>query len=136
MATRDTYIKTLLAITTLAVLLVAIPAMAANVNSTQGNTIAKNVSIGIIAQNLKFNTSTITVPASAKVTVKFNNMDTVVHNVAFYTDSTAKTKIFIGTPVKGPMTITYTFAAPAKAGTYFFRSDSNPTTMTGKFIVK
>jgi len=137
MATRDTYIKTLLAITTLAVLLVAIPAMAANVNSTQGNTIAKNVSIGIIAQNLKFNTSTITVPASAKVTVKFNNMDSgVVHNVAFYTNSTAKTSIFVGAPIKGPKTTTYTFTAPSKTGTYFFRCDTHPTTMTGKFIVK
>jgi len=121
--------KTLLAITTIAVL-VAIPAAMAA--TAQGNT----MSIGITAQNMKFNTSTITVPASDKVTVNFNNMDSVVHNVAFYTDSTAKTSIFIGAPIKGPKTSTYTFTAPSKTGTYFFRSDSNPKTMTGKFIVK
>ncbi len=80
--------------------------------------------------------TTITVQAGALVTVNFNNMDAgVLHNVAVYTDSSAATPIFQGATVTGPTTTTYTFTAPATPGTYFFRCDVHPTTMTGTFVV-
>jgi plastocyanin len=98
---------------------------------------AKAVAIGISAKNIAFNTSTITVPAGAMVTVNFNNMDSgIAHNVAFYTDSTAKTHIYVGAIMNGPKTTTYTFTAPSKPGTYFFRCDVHPANMVGKFIVQ
>jgi plastocyanin len=42
----------------------------------------------------------------------------------------------VGDVITGPKKITYTFDAPEKPGTYFFRCDIHPTTMTGQFIVE
>ncbi len=109
----------------------------ANASATSTTAGAKSVTIGISAKNIAFNTSTITVPAGSMVTVNFDNMDSgVAHNVAFYTDSTAKTPIYVGAIITGPKTTTYTFAAPSKPGTYFFRCDVHPVNMVGKFIVQ
>ncbi len=95
-----------------------------------------NSSVDLTAQNLAFNLDTITVQAGAQVTVNFNNMDTgVPHNFAAYTDASAATPIFVGTVFTGPGTTTYTFTAPSQPGTYFFRCDVHPETMTGTFIV-
>ena len=95
-----------------------------------------NSSVDLTAQNLAFNLDTITVQAGAQVTVNFNNMDTgVPHNFAAYTDASAATPIFVGTVFSGPGTTTYTFTAPSTPGTYFFRCDVHPETMTGTFIV-
>jgi plastocyanin len=106
-------------------------------NATLKTMSANSVTVGLTAQNTKFNTSTITVPAGANVTVNFNNMDSgVPHNLAVYTDSSAANKIFIGQIITGPKTTTYTFTAPSKPGTYYFRCDVHPTTMYGNFIVK
>ncbi|WP_440951371.1 PQQ-dependent sugar dehydrogenase [Methanosphaerula subterraneus] len=94
-------------------------------------------SVNLTAQNLAFSLSTITVQAGGQVTVTFNNMDSgVPHNFAVYTDSSASTSFFKGPIVTGPVTTTYTFTAPTTPGTYFFRCDVHPTTMTGQFIVQ
>ena len=95
------------------------------------------VTIDLVAQNLAFNMGTITVPAGAKVTVNFNNMDAAVpHNFAVYTNSSAATSIFVGSIITGPTKTTYTFTAPTTPGTYFFRCDVHPTIMTGTFVVQ
>ena len=95
------------------------------------------VTVDLVAQNMSFDKSTITVPAGAIVTVNFNNKDSgVLHNFAVYTDSNAATSIFVGQTITGPKTITYTFTAPGIPGTYFFRCDIHPTQMTGSFIVQ
>jgi len=60
----------------------------------------------------------------------------IPHNFAVYTDSSATNTIFKGQVITGPETVTYTFTAPAQAGTYFFRCDIHPTVMTGQFIVQ
>jgi plastocyanin len=92
--------------------------------------------ITLTAKNFAFDTSTITAPAGSTVTVTFINNDTgAPHNVAFYTDSTARTPIYVGQIVTGPATTTYTFTAPSQPGTYFFRCDVHPETMTGSFVV-
>jgi plastocyanin len=92
--------------------------------------------IEIAARNMQFDRSAITVPAGATVTVAFDNQDSgVPHNVAFYTDSTASTTIYKGAIVTGPKTATSTFTAPSTPGTYFFRCDVHPETMTGSFVV-
>ena len=95
-----------------------------------------SVTISLVAQNVAFDKSTITVPAGASVTINFNNMDAQVpHNFAVYTNSSATTKIFQGATITGGTT-TYTFTAPSTPGTYFFRCDVHPTLMTGTFIVQ
>ncbi len=94
------------------------------------------VTIDLMAKNLTFNMSTITVPAGANVVVNFDNQDNgVSHNFAVYTNSSASTVIFKGNNITGPKMTTYTFTAPTTPGTYFFRCDTHPTTMTGQFIV-
>ena len=63
----------------------------------------------------------------------FDNKDTIPHNVAIYTDSAATDALFTGDPDAGGTT-NYD-VKPLDAGTYFFRCDFHPTTMTGTFVV-
>jgi len=96
-----------------------------------------SVTLHLTARNISFDQNTITVASGARVTLLFDNQDNgVPHNVAFYTDSSAGKSIFVGQLVTGPGNITYTFTAPPTPGTYFFRCDVHPTTMTGTFIVR
>jgi hypothetical protein len=92
--------------------------------------------ISLIAKNIAFDKSSITVPAGAHVVMTFDNQDAgVVHNFALYTDSSAQTRLFAGEFVTGPKTVTYTFDAPSAPGNYFFRCDVHPTLMFGTFVV-
>lgn len=95
-----------------------------------------SVTINLTAQGMAFDKSTINVPAGAKVTMIFNNKDSIPHNFALYTNSSATKSIFVGQVITGPKFITYTFTAPTTPGTYFFRCDVHPTSMTGSFIVE
>jgi len=114
------------------------PPVVAKVNFTITAPTVTPVTIALIAQNLAFNMSTITVTAGASVTINFDNKDTgFLHNFSLYNDSSAAPPaIFQGQLVTGPATATYTFTAPTKVGTYFFRCDIHPTMMTGIFIVQ
>jgi plastocyanin len=95
------------------------------------------ITVNVIAKNILFNVRTITVPRSAQATVTFDNQDPgVLHNVAFYTDRTTRTKIYVGAIVTGPALTEYKFTAPAAAGNYFFRCDVHPDVMTGTFVVE
>lgn len=97
----------------------------------------QHVMIDLVAQNIAFDKSTITVPAGAEVMVNFDNKDNgVPHNFAVYTDASATKAIFVGQIISGPKTITYSFVAPTTPGKYFFRCDAHPTTMTGTLVVK
>lgn len=113
------------------------PTSATTAVQTTGGGSAQTTAIALTAQNIKFDKTTITVPAGTQVTVTFNNMDSgVPHNFAVYTDASASTPIFKGQIMNGPGTTTYTFTAPSTRGTYFFRCDVHPTTMNGQFIVQ
>jgi len=102
--------------------------------TTQGG--GGTVSINLVALNIAFDQSTITVLAGAHVVMVFDNQDAgVIHNFSLYTDSSAKTKLFAGDFVTGPKKITYTFDAPSTPGRYFFRCDVHPTAMFGTFVV-
>ncbi|MDI6867817.1 cupredoxin domain-containing protein [Methanoculleus sp.] len=109
-------------------------------NATTGATGAAGggtATVDLTAEDIAFDTSTITVPAGAEVTVNFNNMDDgIPHNFAVYTDSSASEEIFVGDIITGPDTTTYTFTAPSEPGTYFFRCDVHPQQMTGDFVVQ
>jgi len=98
----------------------------------------QSVTINLIAKNIAFNMSTITVPAGASVTVNFDNQDSgIPHNFAVYENLTGGgTKaIFVGGVIAGPKQITYHFTAPSASGSYFFECDIHPTIMNGSFVV-
>lgn len=94
------------------------------------------VTIDLVAENIAFDTDTITVPAGSEVTVNFDNRDAVPHNFAVYENSAGENPIFVGEIFTGPAQMTYTFTAPEEPGTYFFRCDVHPGTMNGDVIVE
>ena len=95
----------------------------------------QDVALTLTVRNTAFDRTSLTVPAGARVALSFTNAESMPHNFALYTDSSASTEIFIGDTVRGPATVTYRFTAPAAPGTYFFRCDIHPATMTGTFVV-
>jgi plastocyanin len=95
------------------------------------------VSVTIVAQNLVFDLDTLTGNAGSEFNVTLDNRDAgVLHNVAFYTDRSAAQVIYRGELIAGPAVQPNTFTAPAAPGTYFFRCDVHPDTMTGAFVVQ
>jgi len=103
---------------------------------------AQTVTIDLVAQNMAFDQSAITVPAGARVIVNFRNREEagssqvtgIAHNFAVY-DPPAGTTIFSGEIITGGENATYRFTAPDTPGIYVFRCDVHPALMTGKFIV-
>jgi plastocyanin len=84
----------------------------------------------------QFSTDSLTFAAGKPTTLHFeNNEGGVSHNFAIYTDSSATTPEFKGDPITGPQAIDYDIPK-LPAGTYFFRCDIHPTTMTGTLTVK
>ncbi|HEX3299454.1 MAG TPA: cupredoxin domain-containing protein [Actinomycetota bacterium] len=92
------------------------------------------VSTSITASGLQFNTDSLTFVAGKPTQFTFNNDDAgVPHNLAIYTDSSAKKNLFRGEIVTGVAKGNYTIPA-LKPGTYFFRCDIH-TDMTGTVTV-
>jgi nitrite reductase (NO-forming) len=90
----------------------------------------------IDASNAAFSTDCLAAPAGKAFTIAFDNRDAgVPHNVSIYTDDSASQALFTGELVSGPKKIVYQVPA-LDPGTYFFRCDVHPTTMTGTFVVK
>jgi plastocyanin len=78
----------------------------------------------IDANNLKFSTSELAVPAGAPFKLFFRNLEGVPHNVAIYRDSSASEKLFTGETITN---VAVTYDVPAMtAGEYFFRCDVHP----------
>ena len=101
--------------------------------TTTGNATAM---VNLTAENIAFDTDTVTVPAGANVTVIFNNKDSgIPHNFAVYDSSLRSERIFVGEIITGPATTNYTFTAPSEPGTYYFQCDVHPS-MNGDFIVE
>ncbi len=95
----------------------------------------ESVTIELSAQFGAFDTDSITVPPGVAVTILFDNLEADYHNFALYETQAATAAIFVGEMILGPDSITYEFVAPSTPGTYFFRCDVHPITMTGDFIV-
>jgi plastocyanin len=85
-----------------------------------------------------FSTKCLAVRPGENFTVAFSNQDTAPHNFAIYTDSQA-TKLLGGAPsatdIVAPGAGTTYQVKALPDGTYFFRCDVHPTTMTGTFVV-
>ncbi len=95
------------------------------------------VAVTLVAENVKFDISSITASPGVDVTVTLDNKDAgVLHNVAFYTDRSASTSIAVGGLLTGPATEDVVFTAPSTPGTYYFRCDVHPDTMNGAFTVQ
>lgn len=93
------------------------------------------VVLQLVAENILFDQRSLSDGAGDQITIEFENRDAgVLHNFALYTDQSANQSIFVGDLVTGPTTTTYSFEAPA-SGTYFYRCDVHPDTMTGSFTV-
>ena len=92
--------------------------------------------VSIVAENIAFDTDTLTLKADAENTISFENKDTVDHNVSIYPDADAglalEGAIFEGEIFTGPATQEYTFDGP-KAGEYHFQCDVHPN-MNGAAI--
>jgi plastocyanin len=105
--------------------------------NTGNNSNGINTTIYLMAKNIAFNRSTITVPAGAQITIHFDNEDSgIPHNFALYKSSSSTTAIFKGEIITGVSSTTYTFTAPTTPGTYWFRCDVHPNQMNGDFIVQ
>lgn len=96
---------------------------------------APSASITITAQNAAFDTDCLAAPAGKPITIVLDNQDpSVPHNVSIYTDESATKALFTGDLVIGPKKITYDVGS-LPAGSYFFRCDVHPATMTGTLAV-
>jgi cytochrome c oxidase subunit II len=96
-----------------------------------------HVMIDLVAKNVLFDKKVIAVPPGVEVMINFENDDQgIPHNFAAYTMPAATEPIFVGKIINGRSRIAYTFMSPKTPGSYFFRCDVHPTTMTGTFLVK
>ena len=77
----------------------------------------------------------LSAPAGEAFTVSFDNEDAGVrHNVSIFTDETADRSVFTGELIDGVDEVA--FEVPAlDAGSYFFRCDVHPASMTGTLEV-
>jgi plastocyanin len=89
----------------------------------------------IEAKGTKFNKDTLVAPAGAAVVIAFDNQDSSVnHNVAVYTNKSARENLYRGDTFEGKETREYRFQSPP-AGVYYFRCDVHPD-MDGVFITR
>jgi plastocyanin len=87
-----------------------------------------------------FDKDCLAAPAGEPFQIEFDNQDTgQPHNVSIYTDSSGATLLGGASGptdfIVGPATVTYE-VDPFDPGTFFFRCDVHPATMTGTFIAQ
>ncbi len=84
---------------------------------------------------IKFDRTTLQVPANTDVTIRFVNEDTgVPHNFAAYETKKAQKALGVGEICTAPCANSLTINVPP--GEYFFRCDAHPDQMTGKLIAR
>ncbi len=125
---------------TLALATVALAAAACSSTNAGGGTPAPSAGPAdpnapvIVADQLKFTTAEVTVPAGKPFQLTFDNREGPPHNVAIYTDASAGQVVYQGKIFGGPAVKVYDLPA-LDAGTYFFRCDVHPD-MTGTLVAK
>jgi plastocyanin len=91
------------------------------------------------ASSAGFDNDCLAMDAGTAFTVTFDNQDDAIpHNWTLYTDSSASQRLGgsegVQDPTDGGQSSTYE-VDPLDPGTYFFRCDFHPTSMTGSFVV-
>jgi plastocyanin len=87
--------------------------------------------VTVVAQDMKFVQAEVKVKADAAFSLLLDNKDGMPHNVAIYTDSSAKTALYVGEMVTNGQIV---YDVPAlKPGTYFFKCDLHPD-MVGSIV--
>ena len=93
-------------------------------------------SVTVASVNSRFEPTALSAPADTAFDLRFENEDSgIPHNVAIYADTTASRSLFVGETFPGPATRVHRVSA-IPAGTYFFRCDVHPATMTGSLEVR
>lgn len=87
-----------------------------------------------VAKGTAFVKKRLTVEGES-VTIQFRNEDAdIIHNIAVYTDETAKEAVYFGRDVQSLGKATYVFRA--EPGTYFYRCEFHAQQMTGTLTVE
>jgi plastocyanin len=103
--------------------------------TSPGTTAGGAADIELEAEDIAFDQTSLSASAGAAVTMEFKNRDDVPHNFALYTEEGGDA-LFEGEIITGPdAETTYTFDAPAEAGSFHFQCDVHPQQMTGTFEV-
>lgn len=91
--------------------------------------------VEIVSEGNRFTVARLTTPADTAFAFRLVNRDPgVPHNIAVYADASAGRALFVGPTFPGVATrVSRVRAIPT--GTYFFRCDVHPTTMTGSLVV-
>lgn len=89
--------------------------------------------VKITADQLKFSTDRLEVPAGKPFVIEFENKDAVQHNVAILDKD--GNELFKGEIFAGPKTMQYNVPA-LDAGEYTFQCDVHPTVMFGTVVAK
>jgi plastocyanin len=114
----------------------AMPGMEGGAGTATAACTPDGTKLSIASSNAVFSTDCLAAPAGKAFTIAFDNQDAgVPHNVSIYADESAGQALFTGDLVSGPKKIVYEVPA-LEPGTYFFRCDVHPTTMTGTFVVQ
>ena len=89
--------------------------------------------VNLVAANIAFDPTTLSVPAGRPFTIAFDNRDGgTQHNVQIFDNPDfSGAPLFDGELVTGPSQVRYD-VAPLAAGTYFFRCVVHPANMTGE----
>jgi plastocyanin len=90
--------------------------------------------VNLVAQNIAFDPTTLSVPAGQPFTIAFDNRDPATqHNVEIFDNQDySGTPLFSGDLITGPAKATYAVGA-LDAGTYYFRCVVHPS-MTGQIV--
>ena len=96
----------------------------------------EEVKLTLVAQNTKFDKTTLEAPAGEDVALTMENKDSIEHTFSLYETAGATEKLAGGQAFSGPAFLTYQFTAPETPGTYHFQCDIHPTAMNGDFVVK
>jgi plastocyanin len=95
--------------------------------------------LSLSAKDSKFDKEQLEAKAGAKVTLNFENKESLPHNVQIFStpETTGEPSVLKGEPAAMKAgKVKYEFTAPDKPGEYAFHCQFHPTTMKGKLVVE